>query len=63
MMDPIYIYIPSLDNLLFNEDIYITDYNNCINDGFPAIWRKPTLFYKNISQEHFNVVPSTKFYR
>ena len=38
-------------------------YNNCINDGFPAIWRKPTLFYKNISQEHFNVVPSTKFYR
>ena len=22
-----------MDNLLFNEDIYIADYNNCINDG------------------------------
>lgn len=47
------IYIPSLDNLLFNEDIYIADYNNCINDGTGESYN---VTYNNLSLIPFNIL-------
>ena len=47
------IYIPSLDNLLFNEDIYIADYNNCINDGTQESYN---ITYDNLSLIPFNIL-------
>ena len=47
------IYIPSLDNLLFNENIYIADYNNCINDGTEESYN---VTYNNLSLIPFNIL-------
>lgn len=47
------IYIPSLDNLLFNENIYIADYNNCINDNTGESYN---VTYDNLSLIPFNIL-------
>ena len=38
-------------------------YNNCVNDGFPAHWRKPEIRMKTISDKDFRVLKSKDFYR
>ena len=38
-------------------------YNNCVNDGFPAHWRKPEIRIKSISDKDFRVLKPKDFYR
>ena len=38
-------------------------YNNCINYGFPALWRSPILYYKYYGEENYQIFPSNKFFR
>ena len=38
-------------------------YNNCVNDGFPAHWRKPEIRIKTREEEKFRVLGPGDFYR
>lgn len=38
-------------------------YNNCVNDGFPAHWRKPEIRIKTQEAEKFRVLRPQDFYR
>ena len=38
-------------------------YNNCVNDGFPAHWRKPEIRIKTQEEEKFRVLGPGDFYR
>jgi hexosaminidase len=38
-------------------------YNNCVNDGFPAHWRKPEIRIKSIDDKDFRVLGPRDFYR
>ena len=38
-------------------------YNNCVNDGFPAHWRKPEIRIKTLDEKDFRVLKSKDFYR
>ena len=38
-------------------------YNNCVNDGFPAHWRKPEIRIKSVDDEEFRVLKPKDFYR
>lgn len=38
-------------------------YNNCVNDGFPAHWRKPEIKIKSVDDEDFRVLGPKDFYR
>ena len=38
-------------------------YNNCVNEGFPAHWRKPEIRIKSISDKDFRVLKPKDFYR
>ena len=38
-------------------------YNNCVNDGFPAHWRKPEIRIKSVDDEEFRVLKPQDFYR
>jgi hypothetical protein len=38
-------------------------YNNCVNDGFPAHWRKPEIRIKSVDDEDFRVLKPQDFYR
>lgn len=38
-------------------------YNNCVNDGFPAHWRKPEIRIKSVSQDKFQILKPKDFYR
>lgn len=38
-------------------------YNNCVNDGFPAHWRKPEIRIKSLEEKEFRVLRPKDFYR
>jgi hexosaminidase len=38
-------------------------YNNCVNDGFPAHWRKPEIRIKTLVEKDFRVLKPKDFYR
>ena len=38
-------------------------YNNCVNDGFPAIWRKPEIKIKHIDDKKFKTLTPKEYYR
>jgi hexosaminidase len=38
-------------------------YNNCVNDGFPAHWRKPEIRIKTLTDKDFRVLKPKDFYR
>ena len=38
-------------------------YNNCVNDGFPAHWRKPEIRIKSIEDKDFRLLKPKDFYR
>jgi hypothetical protein len=38
-------------------------YNNCVNDGFPAHWRKPEIRIKSLTEKEFRVLGPEDFYR
>ena len=38
-------------------------YNNCVNDGFPAHWRKPEIRIRTLEEEKFRVLGPRDFYR
>jgi hexosaminidase len=38
-------------------------YNNCVNDGFPAHWRKPEIRIKAFTDKDFRVLKPKDFYR
>ena len=38
-------------------------YNNCVNDGFPAHWRKPEIRIKTLDEKDFRVLKPKDFYR
>lgn len=38
-------------------------YNNCVNDGFPAHWRKPEIRIKSLEAKEFRVLRPKDFYR
>ncbi len=38
-------------------------YNNCVNDGFPAHWRKPEIRIKTLTDEAFKLLTRKDFYR
>ena len=38
-------------------------YNNCVNDGFPAHWRKPEIRIRTIDESKFRVLKPSDFYR
>ena len=38
-------------------------YNNCVNDGFPAHWRKPEIRIKSLTEKEFRVLGPKDFYR
>ncbi len=37
-------------------------YNNCVNDGFPAHWRKPEIRIKSVDDEDFRALGPKDFY-
>lgn len=38
-------------------------YNNCVNDGFPAHWRKPEIRIKTLTDKAFKLLTRKDFYR
>lgn len=38
-------------------------YNNCVNDGFPAHWRKPQILIKTLADKNFHLLTPKDFYR
>lgn len=38
-------------------------YNNCVNDGFPAHWRKPQILIKTLTDKNFHLFTPKDFYR
>lgn len=38
-------------------------YNNCVNDGFPAYWRKPEIRIRTLEESKFRVLKPSDFYR
>ena len=38
-------------------------YNNCVNDGFPAHWRKPQILIKTLTDKDFHLLTPKDFYR